>query len=66
MAQITMISKTVTENTLDVPKLQTHLELLILKVQDKYESSKEEYSKIVTKEDFEQTEDLFSQLDDYI
>lgn len=58
-----MISKTVTENTLGVAKLQTHLRA-DFKIQDKFESSKEEYYKIVTEEDFKQTEELLFQLDD--
>lgn len=53
------------KNTLDVAELKAHIEL-ILKIQEKLDSLKEDYYKIVSKEDFEQMEELLSQPEDEI
>lgn len=64
-SQITKFSKDVNENTLNVAELKAYLELII-KVQGKLDFLKEDYYKIDSEEDFEQTEEVLSQLDDKI
>lgn len=53
-SQITKITKAIDDNAFNIAEWKVHLKL-VSKVQEKVEIIKEEYYKIIDKEDFEET-----------